>query len=296
MKSLGGLAVVLLLLSATVPCRAQSEAFARELADLTVATATVVGAAREASETSEGLGFYDQGWCIFGALLRSGQSISLSTRLDRGIRYLFVAGGGKDAVDVDVEVRDSEGVRLASDTKTDRAAVAILAPSSSGTYSVVVRMYRAQGTAACTLVLLKEGGGLLSADQLAEGLKRFLVGAASLEAVHSKDGDHLTLDHSSGSWVFYGAVLGQDEAVTYRGLEAGSGRLVAFACGDESARDIDAFVLDTRNDSVLGKDTDDDPTPIVSVSTRRGGRYGLKVSAHDCKGKSLVLAAAFKVK
>jgi len=275
---------------------AADRAFATEIA--TASTAVVAALAKvRAADKNGNIGFYTGGWCTFGAFLRSGQSISMTTQLDKGKGYVFVAAGDDNASDVDVEVQSESGIRLASDTDSDKAAVAGLIAERSGEHRVKTTMYRAKGESFCVLIMLEVGQKSLPAEALAQCMAKWVTGSAALHAASQKnDGTALTLKHGDRDWVFFGAALEDGDSVTFSGMSPGRGRAVLYACGDENATDIDAAAKDSDGDTIA-EDEDDDPTPIVQWSASAGGTYKVSVTLISTKAtRSFVVASVFKRK
>lgn len=292
---------LLLIVLALLPLRgygqsATDRAFAEEVATASAAVVTALAKVRAAGQGRD-VGFYTGGWCTFGAFLRSGQSISMTTQLDKDTGYVFVAAGDDNASDVDVEVQSESGVRLASDTDSDKAAVTGLIAERSGKYRVKTTMYRAKGDSFCVLVMLEVGQKSLPAEALAQSMAKWVSGSAALYAVTRKhDGAALTLKHGDRDWVFFGAALEDGDSVTFSGMSPGRGRAVLYACGDENATDIDAAAKDSDGDTIA-EDEDDDPTPIVQWSTSTGETYKVNVTLVSTKAeRSFVVASVFKRK
>jgi len=69
--------------------------------------------------------------------------------LEEGKQYRFLAARDEDAKDVDLEILDADGKRVAMDEKTDPEAVVDFVPNASGTYQVRIRLYDSMNNVPC---------------------------------------------------------------------------------------------------------------------------------------------------
>ncbi len=75
-------------------------------------------------------------------LLRLGQSVVITTKLEKGNKYKLVAGGCNDASDIDIAVYDENDELISKDTDESVVSVAEITPKWSGEFKVKVTMYR----------------------------------------------------------------------------------------------------------------------------------------------------------
>lgn len=73
--------------------------------------------------------------------LYPGQRSTHHTTLLRGNRYVFVAGGCRDAYDIDLYVYDENWNLVARDSLADQVAYVEVTPRWTGTFHIVVEMY-----------------------------------------------------------------------------------------------------------------------------------------------------------
>ncbi len=72
-------------------------------------------------------------------LLEKGHTISFDVPMDKGRTYELIAGGCKDAFDLDLAVTADDGTHYEDSTK-DRQANVVFTPTESRIYSVTVKM------------------------------------------------------------------------------------------------------------------------------------------------------------
>lgn len=75
-------------------------------------------------------------------LLRLGESVIITTKLEKGNKYKLVAGGCDDASDIDIAVFDENGELIAKDVDESVVSVADITPKWSGDFKVKVTMFR----------------------------------------------------------------------------------------------------------------------------------------------------------
>lgn len=76
-------------------------------------------------------------------LLRPGEMFAKEMYLVAGKRYLFVAAGCDDAIDVDIAVLNSKGNLVAADIDSDALAATTFIPAQSGNYKIVAVLDKA---------------------------------------------------------------------------------------------------------------------------------------------------------
>ena len=76
-------------------------------------------------------------------LLEPGQMFAKEMYLMAGKKYLFLAAGCNDAIDIDIAIFNSSGNMVAADTDSDDLAVASFVPARSGNYKIVTILDKA---------------------------------------------------------------------------------------------------------------------------------------------------------
>jgi hypothetical protein len=84
----------------------------------------------------------DRGTADWVGALRSGQPQYWEVQLARGASYQIVGVCDQDCKDVDMEVYDSRGNTVGSDTLADDYPRVAFTPSASGTYSVKIWLHQ----------------------------------------------------------------------------------------------------------------------------------------------------------
>ena len=110
-----------------------------------IASATKESARRNAVGAAQGLVRYGYNFRREYTIgyLRQGARDVVATRLYAGNEYALVASGSSEARDVDIEVYDENWNLIARDQDSDRVAVVRVKPRWTGTFYLVVKMYRA---------------------------------------------------------------------------------------------------------------------------------------------------------
>lgn len=84
------------------------------------------------------------GFSVGGAWLKQGKDhwVPVFTKtFKRGTNYRLIAVGDMDARDVDIQVLDSTGRVVASDTATSPEAIVNFTPTENGNYTIRLRLY-----------------------------------------------------------------------------------------------------------------------------------------------------------
>ena len=105
-----------------------------------------------ATSNKDGYTLQDNSFSIGGGWLKQSKEkwVPLySLKLVEGKKYLLIAAGDEDAKDVDLEIVDADGKRVALDDKTDPEAVVDFVPKASGTYQVRIRLYESMNNVPC---------------------------------------------------------------------------------------------------------------------------------------------------
>lgn len=87
-----------------------------------------------------------KGWTIIDEVgylddIWVGQSMQIDRTLSSGLQYIFVAFGDDDATDVDVYIYDEHWNLISKDADSSNLAVAKAAPSWTGLFHIVVKLY-----------------------------------------------------------------------------------------------------------------------------------------------------------
>jgi hypothetical protein len=94
---------------------------------------------------------------VAGGLLRPGQGTAIRAQLVKGVTYIFVAGGCKDAHDVDLVVYDAAGELLTIDTSLEKFATSAFVAPYTGEYILLIGMARSTGNGAHWVLVMGEG-------------------------------------------------------------------------------------------------------------------------------------------
>jgi len=103
---------------------------------------------QEALETAKGATYtlvkrgFDVQATLWAGTLPPGGRTSVEVTMFEGNEYLLVVGGCKECQDVDLAVYDEDWKLLTRDEDSTHAAGVTLRPAYTGTYHVVIEMYR----------------------------------------------------------------------------------------------------------------------------------------------------------
>jgi hypothetical protein len=231
---------------------------------------------------------YDQNISLLGAMVGTGQSVSLVRELHGSQTYAFIGNGDRDAIDVDIDVFDPLGTRIAFDHDSSALAVVKFTPAYTGRYTIALRLDRAATTKSfCALAILRRGGWNVPPQNLGDAAGRCLE---RCKAAARQAGTLRFLDYLN-QWSLFGAVQEQGEEVTLANFAMGNGERVFVAAGDNHADDIDLYVNLNGSGAVVAKDVDRDSVPMFGYWADGGLRYDVRLKNERSCHASLMFAA-----
>jgi len=211
---------------------------------------------------------------VMGGWMDQGESVSIRRDLEVGVRYVFIAGGDDDAIDVDLEILDASGNRLVHDTATDSIAIVEFRPYSTEPYEIRTTLYRSNGPSVVVCAVMQDGGYTIPLHDFEAATAKLIVSATESRV------DRLV--HQPNQWSFYGVIVRGGEVATIRNVRLGEGPRNVLAVGDTDVEDIDLCVTDAY-DNVLARDEHADAFPHVrwGASNRAHTVYLKNASTND---------------
>ena len=227
----------------------------------------------------------DNGVCLLGAFLEDGAHINWETTLMQGHKYVFIGGGDEDVEDLDIKVYDSDGDLVKEDVQEDNSPIVELTPAYTARYTIQLKLYDAPTSSFSAMAILREGVQTIPLDRVTEAMDRYLKLA---EAVNEHT-DGASFHDESNQWALFGAILDEGESTSISNMNLETRQHAIIAAGDNSCEDADLYLYNT-NDIELEKDTESDPTPVISRRTSDDARYKLIIKNYDSNGRSLIIA------
>lgn len=225
-------------------------------------------------------GFHDT--CYLGAFLQPGRNSWITTELEGGTSYIF-AGAVASTCDLDIIVEDSSGRAVASDTKNDNIPVVRFAPRVSGTYTIRLSLYSGDAGYFCGMVLLRDGGWNLPAENLAQSAKQMLQRCSEVATQVP-----VRFHDEEGEWAVVGHVYREGETALFTDLRMGTGRRFLVTGADRHSRDTD-LLFGEDGGGVLSSDVLDDNHPLLQFRTQRSQRYRMEVRNSNSGGATIIM-------
>lgn len=222
-------------------------------------------------------------FCVLGAYLGEGKSVSLSTYLSRSNEYVFIGGGDEDATDLDIRIKSESGTLLTEDNERDNNPVVRFQPRSSGTYTIELDLYdcSANGSFVCIALMKKYGNTVPVSNVVDVGKKFFEIGEEFCRRLGG-----VKFHDSYSSWCMYTSILDEGEYSQMGNVRLGSSNHIFYAVGDQNIDDVDLSIYDGN-----AWETDDevDSLPILDIRSYSYKRYKVKTKNYDSNGKSLII-------
>lgn len=239
---------------------------------------------------------YQEGISVLGAWVKHRDSCDFSIPLSKGVNYLFVAGGDNDAQDLDLDILDGAGNKLAGENRVAPETMVTFAPPADGFYVMRLTLQRSRKNFPCVCVacVLKEDGHKVPLKSLDEAAERMMKEFAEADKISQKEGRRLELRKAPNQWALYGAVLAQGQSIKVTNLDMGSSRRVLLALGDKSAEDVDLTLLD-RDGKTLIEDAKTNAYAVIGFDPVANARYGIKMLNYKASGPSVVMTGFFDV-
>jgi hypothetical protein len=230
---------------------------------------------------------YVPGNSMFGAFVKSSDSISLGMELTKGVNYMVLATADNDIADLDLSAR-TEYAMLAVDNERDATPVLHFTSSVSGRVTLTMRNYDTRNNGFCVMVVLQESGNSgFSLSRIAEGLDNVTrtYRAASLFA---------TSFAQNGFCLFGGKIFQGGDYGIYN-MKLDQGNYILLSAGSENVRDIDSYVvLQSSPGETTGRtmveDVANDATPICSFKTQSWNNYYLRHKNIGSEGDGFVFS------
>jgi len=236
-----------------------------------------------------GYGFYEGG-CVFGVMLRPGNSTSESFSLNVGQSFVFIGGGDNSTRNVDILVRDSAGNIVGKDTEADASPFVLFKPKRSGRYTMSVKLTSSRnGTAFCAITVLRKGGYDVPIERIGQAVAK----AAVLSALVFRGVNGGRFNQDQNNWALFGAVLPPKGSISNDPKPLRSAHRVFMGVGDNNIQDLDVVLLDAHQKPVAA-DTKNGQAAALAFTTSQKS-YSVGLLNNSSNGPSLVMALSMEL-
>jgi hypothetical protein len=245
---------------------------------------------RSVLEVSEKTDYgYDDGICIMAAFLRPKGTIGFLRQVVKGQSYVIAGGGDNDVGDLDLEIYDEFGRKIASDTGDDNHPVVLFTSSYSGRITIRLNLFSAARASFCVVSVLRRGGWNVPRANVERSAVGIIGAAISVDRQVKGD---VVFQAGPNQWALYGGMFRPGDQIEITNVGLGTGRRVVLAAGDTQAEDIDLFV---EVGGKQAKDDDPDPTPLVDITVTNVSSATLRIHNVKSGGPSLILTTILQV-
>jgi hypothetical protein len=232
---------------------------------------------------------YDRNISILGAYVRDGQAVSLRRRLEANQPYGFVGHGDGDTLDVDIDVYDPYGNRVAYDDGPQPLALVEFRPRQAGQYTITLRLRKCrQSWSFCALAILRDGGWNVPDRNLIDAAGRCLVQCKRVEQALGR----VRFIEQPNQWTLFGGVVEQGDDISLGNMQLGDGLRVFVGTADNHAQSMDLLLTPHNSQRVLGEDSKSGASPVFWCPTQVRGSYDVRLRNTQSRGASLMFAAA----
>jgi hypothetical protein len=207
-------------------------------------------------------GFDDKGSTVMAGFLTNERPQRSSRPFEQGKTYAVI-GAGSTGANVDINVYDSSGNLIASDTAEDGNPTVTFTPAVTDNYSIELSLV-GQAEEFGAIVVMQDGGLRIEAEILQAVFQRLLDAGAFASAKVQEMGFPNGLVFHEGDWAVQGTILYAGEAIRQRGIKLGTNSAVFAAVSHDESLNIDLEVIDASSGQSWA-DTEPDSNPIVIV-------------------------------
>jgi len=255
----------------------------------------MMGAVRAISNDTN-WGYDGSGVCLTGTLLSKGEAYALNRHFEAGERYAILASGDEDAKDVDVEILDNRGNRLARDNDADRAALAIFVPRTRGTYTIRMKLYDSHRNAFCVFAVLRERGFDVPVTNLTAAAVTFIERCGAVHQLARKEGGGAEFLARPNQAAVCGVILRGGNSTTLTNIDLGNTSSIILSAGDRQSNDVDLHLLDNQG-LLIKEDVLPDNNPVITFRPNFGSRYQIKATNASRGGNaSLIMFGVLHVR
>jgi hypothetical protein len=240
---------------------------------------------------------------VLGTYLVQGKKSVIITQLERDKDYIFIAGGDKKAMDVDIIVNNDSYKVLKRDIERRQYAIVSFTPKYTGTYYIEVSMGSTETDAPAFAVLTTMEEKLYSnVEDVKDALKSLERAWTDMPEKYKKTykpefaTDPELVDNSYVgnyySFCLFGRYIqpGNSDGYTGNGMTAHED-YVMFSAGDNNANELKLTVT-----SKEGSSTDKYTTPYVAFNSGNEKLYDFTVENVNAKLKTFVMTCMVKLK
>jgi hypothetical protein len=202
---------------------------------------------------------YNGNSALWGILLKSDTSHSLSTQFDAGVEYLILAAAHNTSLDVDLKVyegRGTGGTVIAKNTAPDAAPLVRFTPKVSGYHTFELINSSSSSSAFVSLVILKyRRNADFSFATLTQALENTLIVSQLIAEMMPGDPKVPT-----NQWVLFGGSVQEGSSAGYYNTRPAQGGYFLVGAGENAVRNCDAEVVqqyayDNASGTVISKNT-----------------------------------------
>lgn len=167
------------------------------------------------------LGYYRDGFCLYGSFLDTGSTISATVPMKEAKRYMALEDNADTGTSVSIAVHDGDGKVIAEDSgKNGMTGIAFTVPKD-GDYVVSIKLTMSQSPRFCAMALLESDGVKIARSDIEGSAGHFI---AALGALDNSNGDYdIRTSRSASCWALVGLAASNGAKSSMTDLKFGAG-------------------------------------------------------------------------
>jgi hypothetical protein len=231
---------------------------------------------------------------ILGGWVDVNASLNWNTPLKQGVEYVILACGDNDAQDVQMEVRDSNNVAVATDKLIGNHGTVTYTPPVTATYTLRLTLFKSRNSFPCVCVttILKKNGLDVPLANIDVASKRITDRLVESDKAAQKIGQRVDLHKMTNQWAFFGGVIQPGGSLGMKNLNLGAGKRLFVGAGDNAVSVINLDLVDS-NQKVVLQDFNKNPVSQLEYNFNGIGTHGLHMYNIQSNGPAVCLMAVF---
>lgn len=232
---------------------------------------------------------WKDGLTLAGAILPTGQEISLSIPLQSGRAYSFIGTSETRRSVIDLSLFDESGTLVAADEADDSTPIIEYIPDKSGNYRLKLYLRAAdEPELGVAIALLNESGNSLAGNIYRSVSRRFLYSAENFTRVVGK----LNWSVGPGNWCVYGMMAVPDQLHHLAGVRSDNRETYFAVTGPEKSLHLSLYLANASG-KIFATTSDLTANPIIRHRGKSGEEFMVSIKDGSKEETNFLLLGVF---